>query len=124
METHYWSRLRSSRLRLKFSWTMNVMLMSFIEDLLEHNYHFTITSAKRTLEQNRACKGASDSQHLIGEAIDIKPYGSTSYNMLLTFIKDNYQGQKSYSYDQLILYPTFIHISFSNRMRRQTIDKY
>ena len=102
---------------------MNMLLMSFLEKLLENNYHFTITSAKRTLEQNIACKGARNSQHLAGEAIDIKPYGSTSYNNLLTFIKDNYQGQYSYSYDQLILYPTFIHISFSNRMRCQTIDK-
>lgn len=123
MENYHWSRLRSSRLRLKFSWTMNVLLMSFIEILLAHNYHFTITSARRTIAQNIACKGARNSQHLVGEAIDIKPYGSTSYNMLLTFIKDNYQGEHGFSYDQLILYPTFIHISFSNRMRCQTIDK-
>lgn len=123
MENHHWSRLRSSRLRLKFSWSMNMLLISFLENLLENNYHFTVTSAKRTIEQNKACKGVSNSQHLIGEAIDIKPYGSTSYNALLTFIKDNYQGQQSFSYDQLILYPTFIHISFSNRMRCQTIDK-
>lgn len=123
MEDPHWSRLRGSRLRLKYSWTMNVLLMSFIEDLLKHNYHFTITSARRTPEQNQACEGAPNSQHLVGEAIDVKPYGSTSYNTLLTFIKDNYQGLKSYSYDQLILYPTFIHISFSNRMRCQTIDR-
>lgn len=123
MENYHWSRLRSSRLRLKFSWTMNVLLMSFIEILLANNYHFTITSAKRTVDQNLACKGAKNSQHLVGEAIDIKPYGSTSYNMLLAFIEDHYQGQYSYSYDQLILYPSFIHISFSNRMRCQTIDK-
>ena len=102
---------------------MNVLLMSFLEKLLENNYHFTITSAKRSIEQNFACRGASNSQHLIGEAIDIKPYGSTSYNKLLTFIKDHYQGQLKFTYDQLILHPTFIHISFSNRMRCQTIDR-
>lgn len=102
---------------------MNELLMSFLEKLLENNYHFTITSAKRSTEQNYACKGALNSQHLVGEAIDIKPYGSTSYNALLTFIKDNYQGQHSYSFDQLILHPTFIHISFSDRMRCQTISK-
>lgn len=102
---------------------MNVLLMSFLEELLENNYHFSVTSAKRSIEQNISCKGAKNSQHLVGEAIDIKPYGSTSYNALLTFIKNNYQGQYAFSYDQLILYPTFIHISFSNRMRCQTIDK-
>uniref|UniRef100_A0AAU8AUE8 Peptidase n=1 Tax=Dulem virus 238 TaxID=3145715 RepID=A0AAU8AUE8_9VIRU len=123
MENHHWCCLCCPRLCLKFSWAMNVSLMSFIETLLENNYHFTVTSAKRTFEQNFLCKGSSNSQHLVGEAIDIKPYGFTSYNMLLTFIKDNYQGQKSFSYDQLILYPTFIHISFSDRMRCQTIDK-
>ena len=102
---------------------MNVLLMSFLEKLLENNYHFTVTSAKRTIDQNIACKGAKDSQHLVGEAIDIKPYGSTSYDMLLTYIKSTYDGQYSFCYDQLILYPTFIHISFSNKKRCQTIDK-
>lgn len=123
MENYHWSCLRSSRLRFKFSWPMNALLMSFLEKLLERNYHFIITSAKRTIEQNIACEGSKNSQHLVGEAIDIKPYGSTSYNNLLTFIKDNYGDRPFYSYDQLILYPTFIHISFSDRMRCQTIDK-
>lgn len=102
---------------------MNVYLMSFIENLLSNNYHFTVTSAKRTIEQNNACNGAKNSQHLVGEAIDVKPYGSTSYDDLLTFIKELYQGHRYFSYDQLILYPTFIHISFSNKMRCQIIDK-
>lgn len=102
---------------------MNMLLILFLEKLLENNYHFTVTSAKRSTEQNLQCGGSKNSQHLVGEAIDIKPYGFTSYSKLLTFIKDNYEGQHSYSYDQLILYPTFIHISFSNRMRCQTIDK-
>ena len=42
------------------------------------NVHFAVTSAKRTPEQNKACNGAPNSQHLIGEAIDIKPCGSTT----------------------------------------------
>ena len=96
--------------------------MSFIDDLLSRNYHFTVTSAKRTISQNDACNGSKPSQHLVGEAIDIKPYGSTSYNDLLTFIKGHYQNYPCL-FDQLILYPTFIHISFSDRMRCQTIDK-
>nr|DAQ33909.1 MAG TPA: peptidase [Microviridae sp.] len=102
---------------------MNILLMLFLAKLLENNYHFTITSAKRTIDQNTACKGAKDSQHLVGEAIDIKPYGSTSYSDLLTFIQNNYQGWSPYPYDQLILYPTFIHISFSDKMRCRVIEK-
>lgn len=100
---------------------MNTTLMHFLEYLLRLNAHFTVTSARRTPEQNEACNGASNSQHLIGEAIDIKPYGITSFGKLLEMIHD-YSGHFS-PYDQLIIYPTFIHISFGDRNRRQVIDK-
>ena len=65
---------------------MNYSLMCFLEYLLCSNVHFTVTSAKRTPEQNKACNGVPNSQHLIGEAIDIKPYGSTSFSKLLEMI--------------------------------------
>lgn len=100
---------------------MNDSLMCFIEYLLCSNAHFTVTSAKRTPEQNKACNGAPNSQHLIGEAIDIKPYGSTSFNKLLEMIHD--YSDLSSPHDQLIIYPSFIHISFGPRRRRQVIDK-
>lgn len=97
--------------------------MLFLSYLLCANAHFTVTSAKRTPEQNEACNGAPNSQHLIGEAIDIKPYGSTSFSKLLEMIYD-YSDHVS-SFDQLIIYsnPSFIHISFGPRSRRQVIDK-
>lgn len=100
---------------------MNYSLMLFVDFLLFSNAHFTVTSARRTPEQNEACNGAPDSQHLIGEAIDIKPYGSTSLNKLLDMIH-NYSSYVS-PFDQLIIYPTFIHVSFGPRSRRQVIDK-
>lgn len=100
---------------------MNYCLMHFLEYLLSSNAHFTITSARRTPEQNKACNGAPNSQHLLGEAIDIKPYGSTSFNKLLEFIHD-YSDHFCF-YDQLIIYSNFIHISFGPRNRRQVIDK-
>ena len=99
---------------------MNQFLMHFLEYLLLANVHFTVTSARRTPEQNKACNGAPDSQHLTGQAIDIKPYGSTTYSHLLEHIH-NY-SDNAHVFDQLILYPTFIHISFSKRNRRQVID--
>lgn len=100
---------------------MNDSLMCFLEYLLCFNVHFTVTSAKRTPEQNKACNGVSNSQHLIGEAIDIKPYGSTSFSKLLEMIHD--YSEHFWSHDQLIIYSDFIHISFGPRSRRQVIDK-
>lgn len=102
---------------------MNDSLMCFLEYMLCANVHFTVTSAKRTPEQNKVCNGAPNSQHLIGEAIDIKPYGSTSFSKLLEMIYD--YSDHIVPFDQLIIYsdPSFIHISFGPRSRRQVIDK-
>jgi hypothetical protein len=100
---------------------MNYTLMHFIEYLLYSNVHFTITSARRTPDQNKACNGAPNSQHLVGEAVDMKPYGSTTYDQLLEYI--HIYSDDVRVFDQLILYPTFIHISFGVRNRRQVIDK-
>ena len=52
---------------------MNPELMKFVEWLLRQNIHFTVTSAFRTEEQNNACNGVKTSQHLTGDAIDLKP---------------------------------------------------
>ena len=100
---------------------MNYALMHFFEYLLYSNVHFTITSARRTPEQNKACNGAPTSQHLTGEAIDMKPYGSTTYDRLLEYI--HRYSDNVHTFDQLILYPTFIHISFGVRNRHQVLDK-
>nr|DAH75338.1 MAG TPA: peptidase [Microviridae sp.] len=100
---------------------MNTTLMCFLEHLLCFNLHFSITSAKRSIAENKAAGGVSNSQHLVGEAIDMKPYGSTTYSRLLEYIH-NY-SDNVHTFDQLILYPTFIHISFGARNRHQVIDK-
>ena len=100
---------------------MNCSLMRFLEHLLYSNVHFTITSARRTPEQNKACGGVPFSQHLTGEAIDIKPYGSTTFGKLLEMVYNF--SDNILPFDQLIIYPTFIHISFGPRTRRQVINK-
>ena len=100
---------------------MNRGLMDFFEHLLCFNLHFTITSAKRSVFENKVAGGVFNSQHLVGEAIDMKPYGSTTYDRLLEHI--NSYSDNVHVFDQLILYPGFIHISFSSRNRHQVIDK-
>lgn len=100
---------------------MNVSLMRFLEHLLCFNLHFTITSAKRSIAENEAAGGVPNSQHLFGQAIDMKPYGSTTYSRLLEHIHNF--SDTVHVFDQLILYPTFIHISFGGRNRHQVIDK-
>ena len=100
---------------------MNYTLMRFLEHLLCFNLHFSVTSAKRSVAENKAAGGVSNSQHLVGEAIDMKPYGSTTYNRLLEHIHNF--SDNVHVFDQLILYPTFIHISFGDRNRHQVIDK-
>jgi hypothetical protein len=99
---------------------MNDTLMDFFEHLLCFNLHFSVTSAKRSIAENKVAGGVSNSQHLVGEAVDIKPYGSTTYNRLLEHI--HAYSDSIHVFDQLILYPTFIHISFGERNRRQVID--
>lgn len=100
---------------------MNDTLMCFLEHLLCFNLHFSVTSAKRSIAENVAAGGVYNSQHLSGEAVDIKPYGSTTYCRLLEHIHSF--SDNVHMFDQLILYPTFVHISFGDRNRHQVIDK-
>lgn len=86
---------------------MNSELMKFVEWLLRQNIHFTVTSAFRTEEQNNACNGSKTSQHLTGDAIDLKPV-NLSVDAFVLLIKNS-----PFSYDQLIKYRTFVHVSFA-----------
>lgn len=86
---------------------MNPELMNFIEWLLRRNVHFTVTSALRTAAQNDACDGSKTSQHLTGDAVDLKPV-DLSVDGFLSMIKDS-----SFKFDQLIKYRTFVHVSFA-----------
>lgn len=86
---------------------MNPELMNFVEWLLRRNIHFSVTSAFRTKEQNDACNGSKNSQHLTGDAIDIRPL-SFSIDTFISEIK-----KSSFKFDQLIRYRNFVHISFA-----------
>ena len=86
---------------------MNIDLMRFVEWLLLRNIHFAVTSAFRTKEQNDACNGSMNSQHLTGDSIDLKPL-ELSVDEFISMIKAS-----PFKFDQLIKYRTFIHISFA-----------
>jgi len=86
---------------------MNPKLMVLIEWLLCRNIHFTVTSAFRTKEQNEACGGSENSQHLTGDAVDLKPL-DISVDCLVDQIVN-----AGFNFDQLIKYRTFVHVSFA-----------
>lgn len=86
---------------------MNPELMKFVEWLLRHNIHFTVTSAFRTKEQNAACNGSKTSQHLTGDAIDLKPVDLSVDGFILKM------EASPFKFDQIIKYRTFVHISFA-----------
>lgn len=95
---------------------MNPDLMNFIEWLLRNNIHFTVTSAFRTKEQNDACNGSANSQHLTGDAIDLQPLGF-SVDTFISEIKNS-----SFKFDQLIKYRNFIHISFARSRKPRQME--
>lgn len=95
---------------------MNPELMNFIEWLLRWNIHFSVTSAFRTKKENEACGGSDNSQHLTGDAVDLKPLDFSVDDFILK-IKNS-----GFKFDQLIKYRTFVHISFSRcRKPRQMV---
>lgn len=95
---------------------MNSELMNFIEWLLCRNIHFAVTSAFRTKEQNDACNGSKNSQHLTGDAIDLKPLGF-SVDEFVSMVKVS-----PFKFDQLIKYRTFIHVSFARGRKPRQMD--
>ena len=97
---------------------MNPELMKFVEWLLCRNVHFAVTSAFRTQIQNAMCNGSKSSQHLTGDAIDLKPL-EFSVDEFISMIKDF-----PFEFDQLIRYRTFIHISFARgrKPRQMKLD--
>lgn len=97
---------------------MNPELMKFIEWLLRWNVCFSVTSAFRTEKENEVCGGSKTSQHLTGDAVDLKPLHCSVDGFIL---KINNSGFK---FDQLIKYRTFVHISFARgrKPRQMNLD--
>ena len=80
-----------------------------------------VNSGYRCPKHNLAVGGATQSQHMKGEAADIAPMsGDTSeLERMVEIIKQN--GK----WDQMIVYPTFVHVSWKRfgPNRKQTLHK-
>lgn len=82
-----------------------------------------VSSGYRSKELNKAIGGASSSQHLLGEAIDIDMDGTSNgvtNKMVFDYIKENL------NFDQLIneFNYSWVHVSFSSKgkQRKQILD--
>lgn len=76
-----------------------------------------VTSAFRNPKLNTMVGGVPDSQHMSGQAIDIQTPGISRYQVAHWVIEN-------LEYDQLILEPTWLHISYSTTNNRKENLKY
>jgi zinc D-Ala-D-Ala carboxypeptidase len=73
-----------------------------------YNKPIHVTSGFRNPQLNKELNGAKHSQHMQGEAADIVPQDPEDLTKLYEFIKRNL------TYDQLILEPSWIHVSYKH----------
>lgn len=75
-----------------------------------------ISSGWRSVALNTAVRGASNSDHMKGLAVDFHLNGKMAPIEIVDLIVSS-----GYEFDQLIAYPNFVHIGWGERMRRQLI---
>lgn len=78
----------------------------------------TIQSGYRSKELNEKVGGVSDSQHLKGQACDFVVHSMELKEVFEIIIASGLQ------FDQIILEPSWIHISYSNNNRNQKLIAY
>jgi hypothetical protein len=88
-------------------------LVEHVLDPLRERYGkpIVVNSGYRCAKHNREVGGVTQSQHLVGEAADIKPTTNcTNFTNELARLKQIIIESKQF--DQLIVYPTFLHVSW------------
>jgi phosphoribosylaminoimidazole-succinocarboxamide synthase len=109
---------------------MRTLAAKVFEPLRQHfDVPIYVSSFFRTAALNKALKGAKNSQHMLGEAMDIdaEKYGGITNKAIFEFIRDNLE------YDQLLwefgtdVEPDWVHVSYTttrpNRKQVLTIKK-
>ena len=78
-----------------------------------------VNSGYRCKSHNEAVGGVKGSQHLVGEAADIRHTDGTDITDIVEAIKEN--GR----WDQMIIYPGFVHVSWkrNGQNRKQVLRK-
>lgn len=78
-----------------------------------------VSSGYRCARLNEVLRGARNSQHRTGEAADIyfSSFANRWYEAVIYLITSPHVP-----FDQLIIYPTFLHISLSSPNRREVLD--
>lgn len=97
---------------------MEALIRYVVNPIMAHYPTASISSGFRCRELNKAVSGVENSQHVKGQAVDlvivIPGYTIKESIMdLYRYVTTNFR------FDQLIVYPTFVHISFvvfGNRM--------
>lgn len=100
---------------------MEALVQNVLDPLRErYGKPIIVNSGYRCPKHNREVGGATNSQHLKGEAADIRVQDSrfTVKDLAKAIIEHG-------KYDQLILYPTFVHVSWKRvgLNRREVLEK-
>ena len=85
-----------------------------------------VNSGYRCPRHNEEVRGATNSQHMKGEAADICPVKSEKIIDKSFTVQDLVNVIKMHGvFDQLIVYPTFVHVSYkrNGENRRQVLKK-
>jgi uncharacterized protein YcbK (DUF882 family) len=97
-------------------------LMALVENVLEPAREklggpIIVNSGYRCERHNKAVGGVANSQHLRGEAADIRCEDNKRLAKIIV---------EAGRFDQLIIYPTFIHVSFKRlgANRKQVLYKH
>jgi hypothetical protein len=93
------------------------LYLNIIQPIRDHFGGVKVTSAYRNLKLNTLVGGSVDSQHMSGQAVDIQIPEHNRFDVAEWIMKN-------LEYDQMIVEPSWIHISYSQTNNRNQNLKY